>query len=598
MLNSPNPDIHLPISDFESKKGFKDYINIFLKRKEIILTFLVISAALSAIYYFGLPDEYRATARLLIGKEATRAGSPEAALSSREQKKQDADYFETQFYMIKSKPVIMAMAEQLGLPEKNEYFSGGSMAARVRGMIQLERMSPSSVVNLSVTFSDPELCARIANATAEVYVKQHVATKLYFSKEALKWFPEGGSTVDMKDVHGQLQALSGGGGIESLPAVENDPVLRQLKAKKAAIEEEIRNQLTKYKDRHPVILDLQEGLRYADESIQAETKKIADNLRTDLSRKLELSNIKILEYASVPDEPVGPDRPKGMIMAVLLGLLTGCAVAYFLDYLDNAVKSQEDVEKYVKLPYLGRIPALKDKAKGEDERRIIAHIEPGSSIAGALKSIRDSIDFSAPPEALKTLLITSTIPLEGKTFTCANLAAVMAACGDRTLLIDADMRCPTIHRTFRIENSMGLSNYLAGSADAEAIISRTFIKGQDFIGTGPIPPNPSGLLGLHRMEELIKEAASRYDRVIIDGPSLAGVSDSIILSRLTDGMIIVVRFGTAGRDVIIKAKQFLADLGINILGVVLNDVDLDKASYYSRYYHHRGAKQAGEKANA
>jgi capsular exopolysaccharide synthesis family protein len=307
-----------------------------------------------------------------------------------------------------------------------------------------------------------------------------------------------------------------------------------------------------------------------------------------------------LQYAEIPTKPVGPKRLLGILGGAVLGAVIGFSLVYILDYLDNTVRSQEDVEKYIRLPYLGHVPAVTDKSKDDTEKMIIVQADPDSLVAEAFKNIRTGIVFSAPPETLKAILVTSTIPSEGKSFTSTNLATTLAMDGNNILLVDSDMRRPTVHHSFKLDNSTGLSNYLTGNVPLDAIIQKTFVDNLSFVNAGPTPPNPSGLLGSFRMEDFIKEAKQRFDRIVIDGPPLIGISDSIILSKLVDGALLVIRFGTASRDVIARAKQCLQEVGVNILGVVLNDIDVQKASYYSKYYHYysRYYEKYGEKPAA
>ncbi len=573
----------------EGEKTFVDYVNIFLKRKEIIATFFIIAVVLSAIYYYRLPNIYTATAQILIGKEASLASSPEANAASLGANRDFTgynDYLETQFFIIKSRPLLQAVTEQLELAKKYDYFASGDAVAKLQSAILLKRLERSQIVTLNVTFTDQKLCAQLANTLTDLYIKQHVSSKLYFSKEILQWFPQEADKVKMQTVYGQLQELSKKDVVESLPSVVNDPIVRQLKARKSSLESELGSLSARYKEKHPVIVKLKEDLKYVDERLVAETDKIVENLRSELAGKLQLSNIRIMQYAEIPALPVGPGRVRGIAMAGFLGLLMGMALVYILDYLDNTIRSQEDVEKYIKLPYLGHVPSVKDKSKGDYEKRIVVKDDPESAMAEAFKNIRTGIVFSAPPEALKTVLITSTIPSEGKTFVSTNLATTIALDGNSTLLVDSDMRRPTIHNTFKLDNATGLSNYLTGNVPLDAVINKTFIENLSFVSAGPTPPNPSGLLGSFKMDEFIKEAVKRYDKVVIDGPPLIGVSDGIILSKLVNGTLLVIRFGTASKDVIARAKQCLQEVGTNIIGVILNDLDIEKEAYYSKYYHY------------
>ncbi|MCM8782330.1 MAG: polysaccharide biosynthesis tyrosine autokinase [Candidatus Omnitrophica bacterium] len=578
-----------PLEEMELEEGktLTDYINIFLKRKEIIITFFVISIILSAVYYYKLPNVYKATTQILITREESLVTSPEVAVARGGGVSRYDDYLETQFFIIKSKPLLQTLVDQMELVKKYDYFATGDVISKVQEMIELKRVGTSQVVNLSVRFTDPKLCTQIANSLTDLYIKQNIASKLYFSKEILQWFPEESEKIKMQTIYGQLQELSKKDVIESLPSVANDPLIRQLKSRKASIEAELKSLSTRYKNKHPIVIKLKEDLKYIDDKIEFETQKIVDNLRAELAGKLQLSNVRILQYAEIPTQPVGPQRMRGILIAGVVGLLMGFGLVYLLDYLDNTIRSQDDIEKYINLPYLGHIPAVKGKVReNEHEKRIIVQADPSSSLSEAFRNIRTGIIFSAPPETLKCIVITSTIPSEGKTLVSTNLATTIALDGPSVLLVDSDMRRPTIHNTFKMDNAVGLSNYLTGNVSLDMVVNKTFVENLSFISAGPTPPNPSGLLGSFKMEEFIKEAKKRFERVIIDAPPLIGVSDAIILSKLVDGTLLVIRFGTASRDVIMRAKQCLQEVGTNIIGVVLNDVDIEKEAYYSKYYHY------------
>ena len=604
-----NPQIPREIELEGEKKTFVEYINIFLKRKEIVVTFFIMAIVLSAIYYYRLPNIYEGTSQILIAKEtpslvsSTEVAAAGISVGSRYDRDYD-DYLETQFFIIKSKPIMQTLIEQLELIKKYDYFAEADQkndaVLKLQGMIRVERVENTQIINLSVNFTDPKLCAQMANMLTDLYIKQNVATKLYFSNEILKWFPEESDKIKMQTVYGQLQELSKKDIVESLPSVVNDPVIKNLKSRKASLEAELTSLSTRYKDKHPIIVKIKEDLKYVDDKIAIETQKVVDNLRAELAGKLQLSNIRVLQYAEVPEKPIGPKRFRGILMGGLLGLCMGFGLVYLLDYLDNTIRSQEDVEKYIKLPYLGHIPSVKDKSKDEYEKRVVVYSAPESSLAEAFKNIRTGIVFSAPAEILKVILVTSTIPSEGKTFVSVNLAATTALDGNNVLLVDADMRRPTIHNTFKVENSIGLSNYLTRDVPLENIMNKTFIDKLTFVNAGPTPPNPSGLLSSFKMEQFLKEAKEKFDRIIIDGPPLVGVSDSLILSKLVSGTLMVIRFGTASRDVVARAKQCLKEVNANIIGVILNDVNIEKEAYYSKYYHYYNRYYAkyGEKSSS
>jgi protein-tyrosine kinase len=236
------------------------------------------------------------------------------------------------------------------------------------------------------------------------------------------------------------------------------------------------------------------------------------------------------------------------------------------------------------------------------ERNLITQFDPKSPISEAFRTLRTNIQFSSVDKQIKTMMLTSTGPSEGKSTITSNLAIVMAQSGKRTLLVDADMRKPTIHRTFRIVNREGLTNILANQAHLasmeEAIvpsvideqnrllkyISKTEIENLDVIPTGPIPPNPAELLGSKSMARFIKEVSGHYDVILFDTPPVIAVTDAQILASQLDGVLLVINSGKTNRDMAIKAKGLLDNVKANILGCVLNNREITGDNYYYYYY--------------
>lgn len=216
-------------------------------------------------------------------------------------------------------------------------------------------------------------------------------------------------------------------------------------------------------------------------------------------------------------------------------------------------------------------------------RHLITKVNPKSPISEQYRTVRTNMQFSSVDNDLKSFLVTSSGPAEGKSSTTANLAIVYAQQGKRVLLIDADLRKPTMHYTFRLDNLRGLSNVLVGEISLEEAVNGTDIDTLDVMTCGPIPPNPSELLGSRKMETLLKEAKLSYDLVIFDTPPVLAVTDSQILANIVDGSVLVVRSGSTEIEPAQKAKEALMPAKAKLLGVVLNDRE-KKASNYYYYY--------------
>lgn len=224
----------------------------------------------------------------------------------------------------------------------------------------------------------------------------------------------------------------------------------------------------------------------------------------------------------------------------------------------------------------------KKQSNLKNVRHLITKMNPRSPISEQYKTIRTNLQFSSVDGELKTMLVTSSGPSEGKSSTTANLAIVFAQQGKKVLLIDADMRKPTLHYTFRVDNRKGLSSVLVGETELHDSITNSDIAGLDLLSCGPIPPNPSELLGSKAMENLISNASHEYDLVLFDTPPVLAVTDAQILANICDGAVMVVRSNQTEYDAAIKAKELLEVGNAKLLGVVLNDREQKKGHYY--YY--------------
>lgn len=324
---------------------------------------------------------------------------------------------------------------------------------------------------------------------------------------------------------------------------------------------------------------------------------------------LKSSNIRIIDRAEVPSAPFKPNPFRNMMLAVIIGLLLGVGLAFFVEYLDNTVKTPDQVEQLTTLPALGLIPSysapsatlprssrktfsIVPKKGGHNGHRpveLIVHDDPTSSLAEAFRSLRTSILLSnsdAPPH---TFIFTSPRPAEGKTTAAINTAISFAQAGKRVVLLDLDMRKPRIHSLFSLDNFSGMSSFLAGTTELSALIHKTHIDDLFVIPSGPIPPNPAELLSSLRMRQALELLREYFDHVIIDTPPILSVTDSRILARMTDGVILVIRSGETPKQVLRQAQKNLQLINAHILGVLVNAADLASADYYyySKYYYYQ-----------
>lgn len=338
-----------------------------------------------------------------------------------------------------------------------------------------------------------------------------------------------------------------------------------------------------------------------------ETNKQYYNTLLQRYRELQVTsndhpnNVSVATYGRVPTVPVGPQRTRNIVVAFLLSLATGIGLAFLLDYLDDTLKSVEDVDRYIHLPALALIPSTRGerlRLKGrvpnagvDDSATALALIDDvRSPVAEAYRHLRTSLLLSSAGQPPKTILVTSSQPSEGKTTTAVNTAVMLAQTGAEVLIVDCDLRRPRIHAHFNVANTGGVTNYLSGERNLDDLLHPyEKLPNLKILTSGPVPPNPAELLGSDEMRKLLNMLGERFAHIIIDSPPAISFTDASVLSTLVDGVMLVVHGGRSSRAVVRRAKQQLTDVGAHIFGVVLNNVKLEAqdyyyGGYYSSYY--------------
>lgn len=349
----------------------------------------------------------------------------------------------------------------------------------------------------------------------------------------------------------------------------------------------------------------------------ATNKGFLDNLRkqvsgNDIAAQGSDNNISLAEPAVPPDFAVSPRRLTTVLASLFLSTLFGMGLALFLEYLDDTIKSTEEIENYLQLPALAAIPRIdampkrklllvggNDEPNDRERSELLIYADSRSSLAEAYRQLRTSILLSTAGHAPKSLLITSSLPAEGKTTTATNTAISLAQTGAKVLIIDADMRRPRLHSVFSIENGEGLSTLLSSDLNESQI--RKTIK-QDpgtklhLLTSGPIPPNPAELIGSQQMADLMTLLQKDFTHVVVDSPPIASFTDGVLIASMVDGVILVVHSGKSSRQVVRRARQLLNDIGAKVFGVVLNNVNLNSQEnyYYQSYYHRDNYRHSDE----
>ncbi len=334
-------------------------------------------------------------------------------------------------------------------------------------------------------------------------------------------------------------------------------------------------------------------------------KALYDGLLTKLkeagiSAALQSSNIRVVDPAMIPSFPSRPAKARNVALAFLVGLVGGIGLAILREYMDNTVKTPDDVETLARLPSLAVVPAFEDskyegrtktlkQAIGNGHSRhveLVAQHLPKSQMSEAFRALRTALLLSQAGRPPQVILVTSALPREGKTTAAANLAVTLAQLGDRTLLIDADLRKPGIGRLLNMNGGKyaGLSSYLAGVSSLDLVtVQHPSVPNLSAIPTGPLPPNPADLLSSHRLADAIAQLRGKFKFIVIDTPPVMAATDAVILSVQADGVLLVVRSGETPKEAFTRTRDLLVSVKCRLLGVVLNAVNSRAPDYYYSY---------------
>ncbi|MDR3678115.1 MAG: polysaccharide biosynthesis tyrosine autokinase [Acidobacteriota bacterium] len=317
-----------------------------------------------------------------------------------------------------------------------------------------------------------------------------------------------------------------------------------------------------------------------------------------LAASLQVTNVQIIDPASIPVHPISPNRKRNITAGLLVGLILGITLAFVQEALDSSVRTTEEAERIVNAPALAVIPAESNGSKrrqvaggrtlnpvGQSGVGLAVLKHPSSPLSESFRSLRTSVLLSTAPRPPQTLLVTSAQAGEGKTSVASNLAMSFAQRGGPVLILDADLRRPSVAKTLGVSNEKGLSSYLTGAHSLDdVLIQYERVPNLWVLPAGPRPPDPAELLSSHMMEGTLKDLMKRFVQIVIDSPPLLLVTDAVVLSAMVDGVILVVASGTTARGALARAHRILENAGSRVLGMVLNKVDMRFDTYYGTYY--------------
>jgi capsular exopolysaccharide synthesis family protein len=359
------------------------------------------------------------------------------------------------------------------------------------------------------------------------------------------------------------------------------------------------------------------AVEYNNLRLEVETKRalydtlLKRNAETQVTSRLRgerLSNVRVVDRALPPNFRFRPSYQRNAMMSLFLGAAVGIAFAFLLEYLDRSLRTPEQVERVLKLPALGIIPAVgsggrrygygygyvarlrRKKDGGADEKikiELLPHEQPRSTIAESYRAFRTSLLLSRAG-GVRSIAVTSTVPAEGKTSTALNLGVVLAQLGRRVVLVDADLHKPRIHETLRLSNKSGLVSILAENVPPTDAIQKTVVPNLFVVTAGPNSPNPSGLLASDAMTRFLEFVTMNFDYVVIDTPPVSPVADAIVIGHQVDGVVVTVKGGNTPRELITRTRDKLSRAGVKILGVLINNLVEDTTGYGKYYYYTKG----------
>ena len=546
------------------------FVDVLLRLWWVIGLVLCLFISLAAAYIYRARPVFQAAALLLIEKEEKGGRAFNDATLT--ESKTD-DYYQTQFRLIKSRTMLRKAYERAGLADVPEFAEPDGID-KLSAVVTVIPVKGSRLLNVSAESFDPQLAAKISNMVSEVYVSQNIENKLFISKEILQALGAGGS--DRKN-------------FEALPSVMTNPLVQQLKGNLVELESRWSDMSSRYTAQHPERVRLKSQIDGLRSLLAQETANVIESTKAQLSGQLLGNNVRIVDHAEPPKWPFKPQRSRILGLASLIGLFTGFLLAMTIDAMDQTIRSQEDVEKKLKLAFLGSVPRSESFEGTTVQQYSDLLVGPQSVTGESLKNIRTMIGFAAAGRKVKRILITSSTQGEGKTFMAINLALVFAQLGEKVLLIEGDLRRPNLHKRFGLSKAQGLSTFLAHAQSAEelsALIQDPRIPNLQVLVCGPIPPNPAELLSTPKLKALLSWAQDNFDHIIIDGTPVFPVTDALLWGKEVDAAVFVAQFSGVNTGLARKAAQKMQEGGMSMLGAVVNQVTWNARGYGGYYYHY------------
>ncbi len=636
--------------DFEETPHLLDYWRIVRKRWLLASTVWLAILAGAVIYAFTATPLYQASAQILLTKALSR--SIMNAELSENMSNQDADLrMETELKILGGDPIYESVLASLHLSEA-ERGTGDYLQtlARLRRNISVERPRSTNLIEVTATNTSPDTAALIANTVVQAYIELYKERLAQASRSTAQWLFTQMTDLEQNVRKSQQELLdyvtreritfiADGSGLESelksdMFRAPNETLLERINIRLFEAKATRDEMLQRYKDKHPRVIEAEANVAALEREYRLELGRLAEERRQltdriiearkksvqydilrrqvdtnkelfdlftkkmqeiDLTKGLGEGDIQITEQAVAPKEPAKPKKMLLLALGLLLSMVGGIGAAFLADYMDRSLKSREEIEEVTGLPVLSSIGILKENGNGLDYQNYFTD-QRYREERDLFRVLRANVKYTDLKQSSKTLVITSSVPGEGKSTVAVRLAINLAAAGERVLLIDADLRKPSVHKSLKLDNSYGLSNLLVRELPEIDFIHKNLIKGLDVLTSGPIPAQPTEMLEDPLLVKLLDYFKQHYDRIIIDSAPVGTVIDTAVLSTSADGVLMVMDPRMNDWRILKVAQNQMQKMGVRILGIVLNKIPRSHDSYYYYSYHYYYGEDNGNNA--
>lgn len=598
MSHSETDMLPVPESSQGEMTELIQFVKTLYRFRWHVITILAVAFTLGVLYASQIRDVYQSTSTILIDDTQTRTTTySEAAPTT--SSTQSKEFMDTQLVIATSMPVLIVVARDLDAKSYFNVESDQLAAAVLQREVRAYQQRKTNIFSIEVTDYDPQWAAKFANAIAVQYSRESMRQSLMNNQQLLKLLP-GGSEADPTAV---MDKMSDPYFIESLPSVQENQILQELKKDRLRYESELSKLRTRYTDANPSVTEMIQNIAQTDERIKLEIANTVAGLKRTLSGEVKSSKMSIFETAKIPLEPSGPDRVKIVLVFVIVGLLIACAATAFMGALMTTVNNEEDLAQIASYPYLGYLPLVDSNKKTETTTQ---NILENQTVRDAIAMLHTALIFSMPKDRNKLIMVTSSVEGEGKSSVSALLAYTMARLGtdknrkilgteDRVLIIEADIRKPGISEKIGLRDSktrLGLADFLIGNAEYEQVVVP--VPGYtnfDIISAGSVSRNPEALFTSSAFDDLMHVVEKNYTRVIVDSPPFLSIPEASIISQKVHGTLFVVGAGLMNRRVLLRSFEKFKLLNTNIYGTVLNRFNTQHEKHYHGYKYKSGASQ-------